>query len=100
MQSDTDETTPAAGPPPGPPRLWDVDKVCAFFGGEDNPIKIPTLYNGMHAGRYPRPVNVGGNIARWLADECEATLAQMIANRDVGKQTANRKSRRDEPTAA
>lgn len=36
----------------------------------------------MKEGRFPRPVLVSSNVARWLADECEATLQRMIAARE------------------
>ena len=65
----------------GPPRLWDCATTCAFFGG----IDVCTLYRGMTAGRYPRPVLVSANVARWLADECEAALQRMINERDGRK---------------
>jgi predicted DNA-binding transcriptional regulator AlpA len=70
----------------GPPRLWDRDTTCAFFGG----IDISTLYRGMAAKRYPRPVFVSANVARWLADECEAALERMIAERDKPKPPSRR----------
>ena len=63
---------------PDNPRLWDRETTCAFFGG----IDPSTLYRGMYAGRYPRPVLVSEHIARWLAEECEAALDRMIAARD------------------
>ena len=62
----------------GNPRLWDSETTRAFFGG----IDISTLYRGMAAGRYPRPVLVSEHIARWLAEECEATLERLIETRD------------------
>jgi predicted DNA-binding transcriptional regulator AlpA len=65
----------------GPPRLWDRATTLAFFGD----IDVSTLYRGIHSGRYPRPVNVSSNVVRWLADECEAALARMIAERDEPK---------------
>ena len=48
-------------------------------------IDVSTLYRGVHSGRYPRPVNVSNNVVRWLADECEAALVRMIAQRDEPK---------------
>jgi predicted DNA-binding transcriptional regulator AlpA len=65
-----------------PPRLWAVETVLAYFGGE-KPINISTLYRGIGTGRYPKPINVGG--ARWIADECEAALDRIIAKRDSNK---------------
>ena len=62
-------------------RLWDRDTTCEFFGN----IDISTLYRGMSAGRYPRPMLVSAHVARWLASECEAALERMIAERDKPK---------------
>jgi predicted DNA-binding transcriptional regulator AlpA len=62
------------------PELLNVMEVRAFFGGTKL-IDTSTLYRGMHAGRYPRPVRVGG--MRWIRSECEAALAAMIAARDA-----------------
>jgi predicted DNA-binding transcriptional regulator AlpA len=74
----------------GPPRLWDRETTLAFFGG----IDVSTLYRGMNAGRYPRPVLVSANVARWLADECEAALQRMIAMRDEPKLPTGRGRKR------
>ena len=73
----------------GPPRLWDCATTCAFFGG----IDVSHFYRGMGAGRYPRPVLVSANVARWLADECEAALQRMINERD-GRKRIPRRGRR------
>ena len=67
---------------PMPPRLWAVETVLAYFGGE-KPINISTLYRGIRTGRYPRPINVGG--ARWVAEECEAALAAIIEKRNTSE---------------
>jgi hypothetical protein len=72
--------------PVGAPRLWTADYVCGFFGGEERPITMSTLYRGIALARYPRPIDIGG--ARWLASECEATLQLMIDKRDAGVRTA------------
>src|SRR5271166_4876343 len=82
-----DDARPAAVRRAEPPRLWTVNTVLAFFGGE-KPIDISTLYRGIHMGRYPRSVNIGG--ARWLADECEAALDRMINERDGRKRIGRR----------
>lgn len=74
----------------GPPRLWDRATTLAFFGG----IDVSTLYRGIHSGRYPRPINVSNNVVRWLADECEAALARMIAERDKPKLSKKKRGRR------
>jgi hypothetical protein len=45
--------------------LMDKDETCRFFGGQNKPINHATLYRGIGAGRYPRPVKVGTNSSRW-----------------------------------
>ena len=67
----------------GPPRLWDCATTCVRSSA---PSMSAPFYRGVHSGRYPRPVNVSDNVVRWLADECEAALATLIAARDEPKQ--------------
>ena len=55
--------------------------TCAFFGG-DKPIHSSTLYRGIAAGRYPRPVRIGPNTARWLKSECQKAVQALIEARD------------------
>ena len=74
---------------PDNPRLWDRETTCAFFGG----IDISTLYRGMYAGRYPRPVLVSEHVARWLAEECEAALERLIAARDEPRKRPEHRGR-------
>ncbi|UFW91541.1 hypothetical protein BjapCC829_46925 (plasmid) [Bradyrhizobium barranii] len=71
------------------PRLWDSETTRAFFGG----IDISTLYRGMAAGRYPRPVLVSEHVARWLAEECEAALERLIAARDEPRKKPEHRGR-------
>jgi predicted DNA-binding transcriptional regulator AlpA len=78
------------------PRLWDRETTCEFFGG----IDPSTLYRGMDVGRYPRPVLVSANVARWLAGECEAALNRMIAARDNLKPPSHRRGRKRRASAA
>ena len=73
----------------GNPRLWDRETTCSFFGG----IDISTLYRGMYAGRYPRPVLVSEHVARWLAEECEAALERLIAARDEPRKRPEHRGR-------
>jgi predicted DNA-binding transcriptional regulator AlpA len=63
--------------------LLDQKAACAFFGGS-KPIHFATLYRGIAAGRYPKPVPVGPNTKRWLKSECEAALKALVAARDAG----------------
>lgn len=53
--------------------LMDKDETCRFFGG-NRPINAATLYRGVQAGRYPKPVKVGPNTSRWLRSECVGAL--------------------------
>ena len=69
--------------------LWNRETVCAFFGG-DRPLNHATLYRGIASGRFPRPVNISANLVRWVADECRAALAAIIARRDAGERTPSR----------
>ena len=61
--------------------MLDRDAVCAFIGGT-RPIHPATLYRGIAAGRYPKPVHVAPNAARWLRSECEAARKLLIEQRD------------------
>ena len=61
--------------------LLNRDEVCRLFGGDDKPIDPSTLYRGINAGHYPKPVKDGAR-SRWLRRECEAILRSRIAERD------------------
>ena len=67
--------------------LLDADATCRFFGGS-RPINPATLYRGVKAGRYPRPIKVGPGMSRWIKSECEEARQHMIAERDAGQQAA------------
>lgn len=58
----------------------DLQSVCRRIGGT-KPIDASTLYRGIKAGRYPRPVKVGPGSSRWLRSEVEACLRQMTEAR-------------------
>jgi hypothetical protein len=51
--------------------------TCAFFGG-DKPLHPSTLYRGIKAGRYPKPVHIGPNTARWVSSECHVARQKLI----------------------
>ena len=55
--------------------------ACAFFGG-DRPLHYSTLYRGIVAGRFPKPVRIGPNTSRWLRSECQSARDALIAARD------------------
>jgi predicted DNA-binding transcriptional regulator AlpA len=60
--------------------LLDRADTCRYFGGS-KPIDPSTLYRGIRAGRYPKPVKVGPGSSRWLREECEAALRSMVERR-------------------
>jgi predicted DNA-binding transcriptional regulator AlpA len=60
--------------------LLDRRQTCFFFGGS-KPIDASTLYRGIREGRYPKPVKVGPGTSRWLREECEAALREMVEGR-------------------
>jgi len=56
--------------------LLNRKEVCLLFGS----IHASTLWRGIKAGRFPRPIRVGG-LSRWLRSECEAALRRMAEDR-------------------
>jgi predicted DNA-binding transcriptional regulator AlpA len=73
----------AAGPISADLVLMDKDETCRFFGGTTRPINAATLYRGIQAGRYPKPIHPGVNSSRWIKSECMAALQHIIAERDA-----------------
>jgi predicted DNA-binding transcriptional regulator AlpA len=61
-------------------QLLDRGEVCRFFGGS-RPINPATLYRGIKALRYPRPIKIGPGSSRWLRSEVEAALQAMVEGR-------------------
>lgn len=59
------------------PDLLTVDQVCEFFGG----ITPAGLYKGIKAKRYPKPIKIGPQTARWLRTECVDTLHRLAEQR-------------------
>ena len=85
-------TTTTHGKTPNSPVPIDFmtrDAVLRFFGG-DQPLHVSTLYRGVNAGRYPKPVRVSGNNVRWIRAECEAAAQRMLAARDQPKKPERR----------
>ena len=82
MDDLTDQTphNPAT-PDPAEDELWDVQKVLEYFGGGSKPIHISTLYRGIDAKIYPKPINVSLNIVRWVPRECREARQRMISER-------------------
>jgi hypothetical protein len=78
--------------------LWNRDVVMRFFGGNEKPIHLSTLYRGIANGIYPKPVNISSNSIRWVASECRAAIQRMIAARDEPKKPTRRGRKRRKPT--
>ena len=66
--------------------LLDVYEACRFLGG-NRPINPATLWRGVKAGRYARPIKIGPQSVRWRRSELQADIDRMIAERD-GETTA------------
>ena len=64
--------------------LLDVNEACRLIGGT-KPINPSTLWRGIKAGRYSRPIKIGPQSARWRRSELEADINRMIAERDGAK---------------
>ena len=62
--------------------LLDVAATCHFLGGT-KPINAATLYRGIAASRFPKPIRVGLGSSRWLRSELQAARERMIAARDA-----------------
>lgn len=63
--------------------LTDVRGACKIIGGTDTPIDPSTLYRGIKAGIYPKPIKVGRNSSRWLTSELRAALERAAAAREA-----------------
>jgi predicted DNA-binding transcriptional regulator AlpA len=58
--------------------LLDMGAVCRLFGGT-RPLDPSTIYKGIRRGRFPKPVSIGPQTARWLRSECLSALERIIA---------------------
>ena len=61
--------------------LLDVYEACRFIGGS-RPINPATLWRGIKAGRYARPIKIGVQSVRWRRSELQADIDRMVAERD------------------
>jgi len=57
--------------------LYDIEFVCCFFGG-NKPLHPATIYRGINAGRYPRPVRPSPNVNRWVGRELRAAKEAIL----------------------
>jgi predicted DNA-binding transcriptional regulator AlpA len=63
--------------------LADEATACRIIGGENTPIHRSTLWRGINAGRYPKPLKVGPGTNRWRISELVSVLEKAAAERDV-----------------
>lgn len=64
------------------PDLVDEATACQIIGGENTPIHRSTLWRGINAGRYPKPLKIGPGTNRWRVSELVAVLERAAAERD------------------
>jgi predicted DNA-binding transcriptional regulator AlpA len=62
--------------------LLDVYEACRFLGGS-RPINPATLWRGVKAGRFAKPIKIGVQAVRWRRSELAADIARMAAERDA-----------------
>jgi hypothetical protein len=58
--------------------LFDLDFVCAFFGGTQTPLHPSTIYRAVNEGRISRPIKTAKNTNRWLGAELKADRQRLI----------------------
>lgn len=61
--------------------LVDEATACRLIGGSSTPIHRSTLWRGVNAGRYPRPLKISASTNRWRVVELRKTLEQFAAER-------------------
>ena len=66
--------------------LVDEATTCRLNGGNDSPISRSTLWRGVRAGRYPKPIKVGPSTNRWRASEIVAIIEKAAAARHLPNQ--------------
>jgi predicted DNA-binding transcriptional regulator AlpA len=62
--------------------LVDQAVACKVIGGSNTPIHPSTLWRGIKAGRYPKPIKVGPGTNRWRAGELLEVVEQAAAARN------------------
>jgi len=63
--------------------LTDEDGTCQLIGGELTPIHRSTLWRGIAAGRYPKPLKIGPSLNRWKVGEVRGVVAAAAAARET-----------------
>lgn len=58
-------------------------EVCRRIGGEETPIHRSTLWRGIKAGRFPKPIKPTPGLNRWIPEEIDECLNKAAASREV-----------------
>ena len=61
--------------------LLDVYAACQFIGGT-RPLNPSTLWRGVKAGRFSKPIKIGVQSVRWRRGDLLADIERMNADRD------------------
>lgn len=62
--------------------LVDEATSCRLIGGNNTPIHRSSLWRGITAGRYPKPIKIGPATNRWRVGELRKVLEQAAAKRE------------------
>ncbi|MFP1631219.1 helix-turn-helix transcriptional regulator [Zhengella sp. ZM62] len=62
--------------------LVDETMACKIIGGTETPIHRSTLWRGINAGRFPKPLKIGPGTNRWRVSELVAFIERAAAERD------------------
>ena len=55
-------------------QLLDLDAVCRLIGGS-KPVHPATVWRGVKAGRYPKPIQVSAKLRRWRRSKLVEAIA-------------------------
>jgi predicted DNA-binding transcriptional regulator AlpA len=61
--------------------LVDEATACRLIGGSSTPIHRSTLWRGINAGRYPKPLKISASVNRWRVAELRQVLSAAAAER-------------------
>ncbi|MEI9417559.1 helix-turn-helix transcriptional regulator [Mesorhizobium sp. Cs1321R2N1] len=62
--------------------LVDEATACRLIGGSSTPIHRSTLWRGINAGRYPKPLKISASTNRWRVSELAAVVEKAAAARE------------------
>lgn len=65
------------------PDLVDETMACRILGGSETPIHRSTLWRGINAGRFPKPLKIGVASNRWRTSDLVDVIDRAAAARDT-----------------